>query len=83
MSAVDPDAVTAGRDLLGGALAHVLPLRPGAEVLILGEAPMLARSVARRGADPVSVASSIDEVLPLEDESGPCDCPLRRHPRGP
>jgi SAM-dependent methyltransferase len=69
MSAVDPDAVTAGRDLGGGALAHVLPLRPGAEVLILGEAPLLARSVARRGADPVSVASSIDEVLPLEDES--------------
>lgn len=83
-SRVDPDAVTAARDRLGGALAHALPLRPGSDVLVLGDAPPLARTVARAGANPVSVMSSLHRVsdlvgtartaepgegLPLEDES--------------
>lgn len=43
-------------------LAHILPLRPGAKVLILGEAPLLARSLARRGAAAISGISSTDRA---------------------
>jgi SAM-dependent methyltransferase len=47
----------AARDLFGGprTLAYTLPVGPGDRVLILGAAPTVAQSVARRGADPISV----------------------------
>lgn len=36
-------------------LAHVVPLRPGQRVLVVGTMPSLTQSLARRGATPVSV----------------------------